>query len=222
MSVTCVSPPPAHAVKVKYIFWYPCPLYPIRTENSRKRRSCLLGEHAGLCSYIWTQPDQPDESCSVVHEAKTAREKNTACSFQRFPEAAIAGGFLHPAASNRSSVTCATSVSCQWCHASITTPHESNLHPFLSFSSFIVCFLSVFYLFRCFVNSNADCFLPTLAETRTNKTVVSHAEWTRHEPSALVIFSRKVATDTPVYMFGITAFIRGPKAQSSLCCLIQR
>ena len=29
-------------IKRKDIFWYPCPLYPISTEGSRKRRSCLF------------------------------------------------------------------------------------------------------------------------------------------------------------------------------------
>ena len=33
-------PPPAHAVKDKINFWYPCPLYPIRIETSIK--TCLL------------------------------------------------------------------------------------------------------------------------------------------------------------------------------------
>ena len=42
MSVSHVSTPPAHTRKGKFIFWDPCPLYPIRTENSGKRRSCLL------------------------------------------------------------------------------------------------------------------------------------------------------------------------------------
>lgn len=28
--------------KRKYVFWYPSPLHPIRTENSVERRSCLL------------------------------------------------------------------------------------------------------------------------------------------------------------------------------------
>ena len=44
-SVTHVSPPLAHAIKEEIhnlIFCYPCPPYPIRTENSVKRRSCLL------------------------------------------------------------------------------------------------------------------------------------------------------------------------------------
>lgn len=37
-----LTPVSVHAVKEGRYFWYPCPLLPIRTENSVKRRSYLI------------------------------------------------------------------------------------------------------------------------------------------------------------------------------------
>ena len=73
-----VSAPPADAVKE--CFWDPCSFYPIRTENSRKRRSSLLvscrdldppvyykwrnrvSHHVQSCWWQLIQPDGPKQS----------------------------------------------------------------------------------------------------------------------------------------------------------------
>lgn len=92
----------------------------------------------------------------------------------------------------------------QLCHASITTSYESDLHKFHR------PLLSVFSLFvpPRPLTVALTCLLPTLAETRTNNTVmlcVNHllslADWPllgerATNCASLVIFSEKVANNT--------------------------
>ena len=48
-------------LKRKDIFWYPCPLKPIRTENSRKRWSCLFISYNDTYSSFKTERTEKSE-----------------------------------------------------------------------------------------------------------------------------------------------------------------
>ena len=92
----------------------------------------------------------------------------------------------------------------QLCHASITTSYESDLH---KFHCPLLSVFSLFVLPRS-LTVTLTCLLPTLAETRRNKTImlcVNHllslADWPLlgervTNCASLVIFSGKVANDT--------------------------
>ena len=62
--------------KRKHSFWYPCPLYPIRTESSIKRRSLFDIETLRVCGFksvtnakrMWTLQAGAIQSCQFIHK----------------------------------------------------------------------------------------------------------------------------------------------------------